>query len=79
MHITCTSFVHHFSKSTIGTVGLTCGSLWALQIQGLILKNDVQKMYNWCARIISLYIIHRDNSNIKTIQQCYPQALKEKC
>jgi hypothetical protein len=24
MHITCTSFVHHFFKSIIGSVGLTC-------------------------------------------------------
>jgi hypothetical protein len=45
MHITCTSFAHHFFKSIIESVGSTCEFLWVLQIQWLILKNDVQKMY----------------------------------
>jgi hypothetical protein len=33
MYITCTSFVYQFFKLIIESVGLTCESLWVLQIQ----------------------------------------------
>jgi len=79
MHITCIFFVHYFSKSTIESVEPTCEFLWVLQIQWLILKSDVQKMYRdvqellfiikkRCARII---ILKKNTIKRREIQELF--------
>jgi len=54
LHITCTSIVHYFSKLAIRFVKPIMVHMRVLQIQWLIYKSDVQKMYKWCACTVSL-------------------------
>jgi hypothetical protein len=74
------SLIHLFSKSIIGYVGPTKTHMRVLQIQSLILKRDVWKMYKKCTCNMSkndiyIYIyIKRHNS-----EECYYLSTHKYC